>query len=99
MGMKNIIEQHLQQVFSPEYMQVIDESHLHAGHAHAKEFGSHMAITVVSSVFEGKNRVLRHKSVYKALDEILNPKDGTEGLHALRMNLFTPEEWKHQNGQ
>lgn len=96
--MKDTIENLLQQALRPEYMQVIDESYQHAGHAHAKESGSHMAVTLVSEAFKGKLRVARHKMIYAELAEILNPADGSEGLHALRMNLFTPEEWKKKNG-
>ena len=96
--MKKNIENTLQRAFCPTLLEVVDESHLHAGHAHAKAEGSHIAVTLVSEAFEGQNRVQRHKAIYTELKNILNPEDGSEGLHALRMNLYTPSEWKHKNG-
>ena len=96
--MKNRIENTLEGAFCPTLLEVVDESHLHAGHAHAKAEGSHMAVTVVSTAFEGLTRIQRHKAIYQALNTVLNPADGSEGLHALRMNLYTPEEWKQKNG-
>lgn len=76
--------------FSPVTLEVKDESHLHAGHAGAREGGqSHFRILVVSSAFEGLSRVDRQRAVNAALkDELAGP------VHALAMKTLTPQEAK-----
>ena len=49
--------------------------------------GQHFQAVIVSSAFEGKNRVQRHQLVYKALGDRMR-----EEIHALSMQTFTPEE-------
>jgi len=57
------IEQRLQQAFSPTYLEVIDESHRHAGHAGAHPEGeSHFRVVIVSDAFAGKPLVQRHRN-------------------------------------
>ena len=70
------------------HVEVIDESHLHAGHAGAREGGGHFRAVVVSSRFEGKSPVERQRLVYSALDDAM----GTE-IHALSMRTLTPAQW------
>ena len=70
------------------HVEVIDESHLHAGHAGAREGGGHFRAVVVSSRFEGKSPVERQRLVYSALDDEM----GTE-IHALSMKTLTPAQW------
>lgn len=47
----------------------------------------HYQVTVVSSLFEGKNRVQQHQMVYGALREAM----ATEAIHALALNTSTPQ--------
>jgi acid stress-induced BolA-like protein IbaG/YrbA len=49
--------------------------------------GQHFQALVVSSAFQGKNRVQRHQLVYKALGDRMR-----EEIHALSMQTLTPEE-------
>ena len=51
--------------------------------------GQHFQALIVSSAFEGKNRVQRHQLVYKALGDRMR-----EEIHALSMQTLTPEEAK-----
>ena len=86
--MRNTITQKLTAALELIEISVIDESHLHAGHAGAREGGeSHFAITVVSDKFIGLSRVQRHKIVYGILDNELKT-----DVHALRIAALTPEE-------
>lgn len=79
------IEDLLTQAFSPTYLNVIDESHKHAGHAGARE-GGHFAVDIVSSAFEGKKLIERHRMVYDAVKPI-------KGLiHALSIKAKTLNE-------
>ena len=72
----------------PSHLEVIDESHLHAGHAGARAEGeTHFRLDVVSAAFEGKSRVERHRLVNSLLDEAFK-----RGLHALAVRARTPAE-------
>jgi len=72
----------------PHTLDIEDESHLHAGHAGAREGGeTHYKVTVVSSAFAGQSRVARQRTVYGLLD-----KEFEGGLHALSLRALTPEE-------
>ncbi len=88
MSASDRISQKLKLAFNSNKIEVIDESHLHAGHAGARPEGeSHFAVTIISEKFTGLSRVARHKLVYDALRDELN-----SGVHALRMKTLTPEE-------
>ncbi|WP_411820507.1 BolA family protein [Hyphococcus formosus] len=73
----------------PERVEVIDESHLHAGHAGAREGGeSHFRVLIVSKQFEGASRVARQRMVNSILrEELAGP------VHALAMKTLTPQEF------
>jgi BolA protein len=76
----------LEEAFAPTALRIVDESHLHAGHAgHDKRGESHFAVEMVSDAFAGKSRVERQRMVYAVLDEELK-----ERVHALRLVLGTP---------
>ena len=67
-------------------LEVQDDSHLHAGHAGAKE-GRHFSVRVTSTAFTGLSRVARHRLVYDALRSLV-----AEGIHALAIEARTPAE-------
>ena len=67
-------------------VEVQDDSHLHAGHAGAKE-GRHFTVRVTSEAFAGLSRVARHRLVYDALRSLV-----AEGIHALAIEARTPAE-------
>lgn len=78
MSIEQQIEQCLILAFSPNFLEVKNQSHLHAGHAGDDGSGeSHFKIKIKSNVFEKQSRVARERMVYKALDDIM-PK-----IHAL----------------
>lgn len=81
------IEELLRAALAPESLEVVDESHLHAGHEGAKSGGGHFAVTVVAPQFGGLNTVQRHRLVYAALQEMI-PRD----IHALSVRAFSPNE-------
>jgi len=88
MSMADTIRQKLTDSLSPVRIDVIDESHKHAGHAGARPGGeSHFNVTVVSNEFDGKNRVERQRMVYGALaEEMKGP------IHALALKTLLPSE-------
>ena len=81
------IEKMLEAALSPSYLLVKDQSHLHAGHAGAKEGKGHFEVIVVSETFGGLNRIARHRLVYDALGNFMN-----SDIHALQINALTPSE-------
>ena len=82
-----MIEQMLNDSFAPASLEIEDQSALHAGHAGVQNGGGHFAVKIISNKFNGKNRIERHRMVYKALGNAMQ----TE-IHALSINPLTPEE-------
>lgn len=94
MSLKPTIERVLKEKLAPLYLEVIDESHLHAGHAGARG-GGHYRATIVSEAFEGKSRVERQRMVYDLLSEPMR----SGAIHALSLTTRTPAEWAREQGQ
>jgi BolA family transcriptional regulator, general stress-responsive regulator len=87
-SVKSRIEEKLKSTFNPVTLTVVDESHLHAGHAGAMPGGeTHFRVTIVASAFSGKNRVERHRMINEALAE-----EFLGRLHALALHATAPEE-------
>ena len=82
------ITEKLTSAFSPQSLEVVDESHLHAGHAGSREGGqTHYRVYIVSNAFEGKSRVDRHRMINMALAAEL-----AGGVHALAIHAAAPGE-------
>lgn len=73
--------------FAPLECEVIDESALHAGHPGAASGGGHYRVRLVSSRFEGHNRLARHRMVYDCLHDMMQ-----HDIHALAIVALTPSE-------
>lgn len=71
----------------PITLDLVDESHKHAGHAGARAGGGHYALRIVSAQFTGKNTVARHRMIYSALGELMKRE-----IHALTILAYTPDE-------
>ncbi len=80
------IEAALRGALAPLALQVRDDSHLHAGHAGARD-GRHFSVHVTSESFNGLSRVARHRLVYDALHTLI-----PQGIHALAIDARTPGE-------
>jgi stress-induced morphogen len=88
MRIETSIREKLAQAFAPAELQVVNDSHRHAGHHSSPGTGeSHFSVTVVSEAFAGKSRLERHRMVNAALAEEL-----TGRVHALSVSALTPEE-------
>ena len=73
MSVVKIIEKKLQNAFAPTSLEVIDESHLHAGHAGARPGGeTHYRVKITSPKFDGLNRLQCHRLVNEVLAEELS---------------------------
>lgn len=87
------IERSLRDALSPVELNVEDESHLHAGHAGARDGGGHFRVSIVSGLFEGASRLQRHRMIYEVLSDEM-----PQEIHALAIKAFTPEEWRARPG-
>lgn len=85
MDTKTIIEDKLKQQFSPDYLQVTNESHMHNVPAGSQ---SHFKVVVVSAEFNQKKLVQRHRLINQCLADELK-----SGIHALAIHTFTEQEW------
>ena len=68
-------------------IELIDDSHRHAGHAGARDGRGHFRARIVSGAFAGLRPLQRHQLVYRALDELMRT-----DIHALSITALTPEE-------
>ena len=88
MTMKELIETRLREALAPMRLDVVDESHLHAGHAGSREGGeTHYRLNVVGDAFAGKSRVERHRLVNEVLRGAFD-----RGLHAVAIQAKAPGE-------
>ena len=71
----------------PVSIDIIDESHKHAGHAGARDGGGHYVLNIVSAQFADKNTATRHRMIYSALEPIMKKE-----IHALTIQAKTPDE-------
>ena len=88
MSVEATIREKLLQTFQPSRLEVINDSHLHAGHRGSPGTGeSHFRVLMVSAQFTGKSRLQRHRMVNEALAKELQGK-----VHALALDLRAPGE-------
>ncbi|MDH3354031.1 MAG: BolA family transcriptional regulator [Chromatiales bacterium] len=79
-----MIRERLEKEFSPTALEIIDDSHMHAGHASAGGAG-HFTVKIAAEAFTGKMPLQRHKMVFSALDDMM-PSE----IHALSIEANTP---------
>jgi BolA protein len=78
------IEARLRQALAPSRLEVTDDSHLHAGHAGARE-GRHFSVRIEAAAFMGLSRVRRHRLVYDSIGQLM-----TQGIHAVAIDARAP---------
>lgn len=91
MSVQTTIEEKLTRAFSPDYLLVENESHMHNVPAGSEK---HFKVQIVSDQFENEMLIKRHRAVNKVLEaELAGP------VHALSIHAFTKEEWQQRDGQ
>jgi BolA family transcriptional regulator, general stress-responsive regulator len=80
------IDSALRQALTPLHLEVHDDSHLHVGHAGARE-GRHFSVAITAEAFRGQSRLRRHRLVYDAVAPLI-----PQGIHALAIVAQTPDE-------
>jgi len=81
----------LEKNFTIEHMVLENESHMHSV---PKNSETHFKLVLVTPDFNGKRQVARHQQVYALVSALM-----AEGLHALALHTYTPEEWATQQSQ
>ena len=82
------IRRKLSERLAPTRLDIIDESHRHAGHTGARPEGeTHFAVTIVAAAFAGLNRVARQRLIYELLADELATR-----VHALSLTTLAPGE-------
>ena len=81
------IHEILTAAFGPTELLVKDQSHLHAGHAGARDGKGHFEVQIATSAFAGRNRIERHRMVHEALADMLRT-----DIHALSIKAYAPDE-------
>lgn len=88
MTVQDTLRAKLTAALKPTLLEIVDELHLHAGHAGARAEGeTHFRVAIVSDAFAGKSRVARQRLVYQIVAEELRTR-----VHALALATRTPEE-------
>jgi BolA protein len=82
-----MIRERLTTALAPESLDIVDESHKHAGHEGAKRGGRHFVVTIVADAFNSKKPLERHRMVYNALGEAMN-----KDIHALSIKAYATDE-------
>jgi BolA protein len=72
---------------NPTLVNIVDESHKHAGHAGAQSGGGHYLLQIITHQFTGKGTLARHRMIYSALGEMMK-----DDIHALNIQANTPNE-------
>lgn len=81
------IRAELQAALQPTALEVVDDSHKHAGHEGARDGRGHFTVRVVSPAFAGKAPLARHRAIYAALGEMMQT-----DIHALAIEAKAPGE-------
>lgn len=91
MGFSDNIHQKITQALSPVSLEIINESHLHAGHQESFDGSgeTHLRIKVVAEIFSGMSRVDRHRRINALVQEEIE-----QGLHAIAIEAKSPSEVK-----
>lgn len=89
MSLTDQIKQKLTEALKPEYMELINNSHKHVGHAgHDGSGESHYQLIVVSYIFENCSKIQRHRMINNVIED-----EFRAGLHAFSIKAFTPAEY------
>lgn len=81
------IRRRLHDALGADVIELVDDSHLHAGHAGARDGRGHFRVRIVSAKFAGLRPLQRHRLVYESLGDMMQT-----DIHALNIAASTPQE-------
>lgn len=81
--MQQILEQRLQEAFSPSHLEIIDDSDKHRGHAGSQGGARHFTVIIKADCFQGVSRIKAHRMIYDVLNDLIPDK-----IHALQIKIL-----------
>lgn len=93
------IREQLTVALAPRELEVIDDSHLHAGHAGARDGKGHYTVRIVSARFANLRPIARHQLVYQAVSGMMHTDIHALSIVALTPDELTPDEAQHSAGK
>jgi BolA protein len=81
------LAERLRAALAPTALEITDDSHLHVGHAGARDGRGHFSVFIVAERFTGVPVVRRHRLVYEAVGDMM-----TTDVHALSIRALSPDE-------
>lgn len=81
------LEKLLTEAFAPTVLEIMDESHKHAGHREAgSAHETHFRLVIASEALQGQPRVRQHQAIYRAIDPLMN-----NPIHALAIKVVAAQ--------
>jgi len=81
------IKRRLELAFQAVRLEVVDDSHKHAGHEGARDGRGHFSVEIVAEAFRGQPPLAQHRAIYAALGELM-----TTDIHALSIQSSVPRQ-------
>lgn len=79
-----LIKSRIEKALSPTYLEVIDESDQHVGHAGHQGGGRHFAVVISAPCLINLSRVSAHREVYELFKDLM-----PDQIHALRIKVVS----------
>lgn len=80
------IRQRLESALTPEFLEIIDDSHKHVGHAGARDGRGHFTVRIRAKALMGQTPLTQHRAIYAALGRMMET-----DIHALAIQVLGPE--------
>ncbi|HNV83867.1 MAG TPA: BolA family protein [Arenimonas sp.] len=77
----------IEAALKPASLEIVDQSHRHAGHAGARDGRGHFDVRIVSDAFKGKLPLARHRLVFAAVGNLMET-----DIHALSIKALSTDE-------
>lgn len=81
-----VMRQRLESALTPEFLEIIDDSQKHIGHAGARDGRGHFTVRIRSETLAGKSLLVQHRAIYAALGRMMET-----DIHALAIKVLGPE--------
>lgn len=81
-GLAKIIQQKLNQAFSPDFLQLIDQTHRHQEHPQFQVGKSHFKLIIHSKKLSSLSKLKAHQAIYHCLAEFMQT-----DIHALSITI------------
>lgn len=81
------IERRLRADFDPQWLEVLDESHLHIGHVGARDGRGHFRVRIQAQALQGLNRIAAHRHIHRSMGTLMRT-----DIHALSIELVSTND-------